>query len=557
MSSSDNVTIVVKIPINWDKMTNSSRQRLRQIVGRDTRVIRAYLGIIEQHENSLLTGRRRVRINEGELDKLTIVTSRAKPGYELRESVPHDLKSQFPRISANELSECRRTAVNMYESYLALRKKRHRRASRPLTTSSSGRIPRWIFKQRFKLVERRTAIARWWLDLRDSFELLSEQPLRYKRIRIPLKVSPFHMNKLQLGKVKALQIFKDKSGKWWTAFAVRVDNSDNPASYLPPAVLGIDLGVKKAACTTLVTPKKVSETKYFVQKEKVQILARYDVLVAQLQHEMSMRKNIGIDHDNVAKKLRDIQSKRERIATEYDNVLIRSLIDYISELSERYTLYVAIGRLKNIRVAAQKTTCKSKGFRRIIHSWAFARITEGIAHQLAQLGWNTSGSNSRFRAVPESWTSIMCWKCGSKGIRPRQNSFICPSCGHKTNADRNGSINIAGRLIMLTESLHSVKGQGKWDSAIKKKRISRPESWGTKSSLKSQLSQESSLSSSQESAAIHSTQSSLLDFGDEIKQGDYGLAVEKTVENLSATGDDSPEAMQEKKAWSVGGIQSE
>ena len=280
------------------------------------------------------------------------------------------------------------------------------------------------------------------------------------------------------------------------------------------------------------------------------------MLVFQLQHEMDNRNNNGQAHDKVAKKLRDMQSKRERISIEYDRVLIRSLIDYILELSERYTLYVAIGRLKNIRVSAQRTSLRSRRFRRMIHSWAFARITEGLAHQLAQLGWTTSGASSRFRVVPEAWTSIICWKCGSKGYRPRQNSFICPSCGHKTNADRNGSINIAGRLIMLTESLHSVKGQGKWDSAIQKAQSSRPKSRRNKSSWKSQLSDGSSLSISRESAVVHSTQLSLFDFGDEINQSDDDLAVEKTVEDLAATGADSPDSMQKKKAWTVGGIQS-
>jgi transposase len=556
MSTSDNVTIAVKVPIKWEAMTQSSKMRLRQIVGRDTRVIRAFLGVIEQNEHSLLTGKNHVRIHEGELDKLTIVTKQFKPGYSLRTSVPHDFKARFPRISANELNECRRTAVKMYESYLALRKKKGRKASRPLSRNPPSRIPRWILRQRFNLVENETAIARWWLDLRDSFELAQSGLYKYKRIRIPLEISPFHTNQLNLGKLQALQIIKDSSGKWWAALAVRVDTPSTAVQDLPPAVLGIDLGVKKAACTTLVTPRKVSETRYFVQKEKVQNLERYDELVAQLQHETATRMNDGTFHDNVAEKLRRVGSKRENVAREYDRVLIRNLVDYILELSERYTLYVAIGRLKNIRVGAQKATCKSKGFRKLIHSWTFARITEGIVHQLAQLGWNMSGKDSRFRVIPESWTSIMCWKCGSKGVRPRQNLFVCPTCGHQTNADRNGSINIAARLITLTESLHSVKGQGKWDSAIQKARSSRPRSWRRTSSRKSPLSSESPLSGSRESAAVHSAQASLLDFGDGVRQSDHDPAVAKTVEDLSASGGDGPDSMQEKKAWTVGGIWS-
>ncbi len=44
MARSKGVTISVKVPINWDALTVRKRQRLKQIVGRDTRVIRAFFG---------------------------------------------------------------------------------------------------------------------------------------------------------------------------------------------------------------------------------------------------------------------------------------------------------------------------------------------------------------------------------------------------------------------------------------------------------------------------------------------------------------------------------
>ena len=68
----------------------------------------------------------------------------------------------------------------------------------------------------------------------------------------------------------------------------------------------------------------------------------------------------------------------------------------------------------------------------------------------------------------------MCWKCGTKGARPKQNYFNCPSCGLKINADKNGSINIAARMLMLTKSLHSVRGQGLWTRALDKTRRAQP-----------------------------------------------------------------------------------
>ncbi len=78
MARSKGVTISVKIPINWESMTERTRQRLRQTVGRDTRVIRAFLGIIEQHEDRLLTGRKKNRIHDGNLDKLTMTSLKVK-----------------------------------------------------------------------------------------------------------------------------------------------------------------------------------------------------------------------------------------------------------------------------------------------------------------------------------------------------------------------------------------------------------------------------------------------------------------------------------------------
>ncbi|MGY5875804.1 MAG: transposase [Candidatus Thorarchaeota archaeon] len=558
MARSKGVTISVKVPINWEAMTERTRQRLRQTVGRDTRVIRAFLGIIEQHEDELLTGKNRVRIDDGKLDRLTMTALRVKSGYSQRTSVPHDFKARFSRISQNEMTECRQTAVALYESYLRLRNKKWRRVSRPRATNGSRRIPRWAFSQRFRIFEKNTTVSQWWLDIRDSLDSVLEGRTFHDRLRIPLKMSPFHHNQIGRGDVKAVQLFTDKRKKWWVTLAIRIIPNDSPADNLPVAILGIDLGIKKAACSTLLTPEKTRETRYFVQKEKVKVITKYDDRVANLQREMHNRSNDGLSYDRVAEKLRRISSKRENVAREYDRVLIRQLLDYISELSKKYTLYVAIGRLKNIRLRARRGNYRGRRFRGMIHSWAFNRITGSLKHGLAQLGWKVDGKDARFRAVPESWTSIMCWKCGSKGKRPKQNFFHCPSCGHKTNADRNGSINIAARMLMLTKSLHSVRGLGMWTRTLDRVRRARLKAQGKKPSSKgkSLLSKKKSPSGSGESAAVHHAQSSLPDFSDDVKMGDHDPAVEKTVEMLTVTGSDEPVQRQEKETRSSGGIPS-
>jgi transposase len=557
MARSKGVTISVKVPINWEVMTERTKQRLRQTVGRDTRVIRAFLGVIEQHEERLLTGRNKNRIHDGELDKLTMTDLKVKSGHSQRLAVPHDFKVRFPRISQNEMVECRQTAVALYESYLKLREKKGWRASRPAVINGTRRTPRWVFSQRFKLIENRTSVSRWWLDIRDALDSVQEGRVYHDRLVIPLKMFPFHLNQIRRGEVKAVQFFRDRKRKWWVAFAVRITIDDSPKEDLPVAILGIDLGIEKAACSTLLTPEKTRETRYFVQREKVAVIKKYDRLVADLQREMYTRRNNGLPSDRVAERLRRMRTKRENVAREYDRVLVRQLLDYISELSEKYTLYVAIGRLKNIRLRAKRGNYRGRRFRGMIHSWAFARITDSLKHGLSQLGWKVDGKDTKFRAVPEAWTSIMCWKCGSKGKRPRQDYFHCPSCGLKLNADRNGSINIAARMLMLTKSLHSVRGLGMWTRALDRARRAPLKARKKKHSQgKSLLSKKGPASGLGESAAVHSVQSDLLSFGDEAGKSDYDPAVVRTVENLSVAGSDVPASVQEKEARSSGGIPS-
>jgi transposase len=557
MARSKGATIAVKVPINWEAMTARTKQRLRQTVGRDTRVIRTFLGIIEQHEKDLLKGKNRDRIDDGRLNQLTMTALRVKAGYTKRPGVPHDLKIRFPRISQNELAECRQTAISMYESYLKLRTKMGRTTSRPTSINSDRRIPRWVFSQRFRLIEKKTYASRWWLDIRDSLDSVKEGRVYHDRLIIPLKMSPYHLHQIRRGEVKALQIFTDSNLKWWISFAVRITNDEALGEKFPVAILGIDLGVEKAACSTLLTPEKTRETRYFTQKDKIHSIRKYDKLVADLQREMHTRKNNSLPFDGVAKKLRQIRSKRRNVAKEYDRALVRRILDYISELSEKYTLYVAIGRLKNIRMRARRGNYKGRRFRGMIHSWAFARITESLKHGLAQLGWKVDGKGTRFRAVPEAWTSIICWKCGNKGKRPKQNYFHCPSCGQKTNADRNGSINIAARMLTLTKSLHSVRGLGLWTRALERARRARPKAHKRKPpDGKSLLSKKGTLSGPGESAAVHHAQTSLLDFSDGVGMGDDDPAVVTTVEILSVSGNDNPALLQEKEARSEGGIPS-
>ncbi|MBE0527129.1 MAG: transposase, partial [Candidatus Thorarchaeota archaeon] len=338
------------------------------------------------------------------------------------------------------------------------------------TGYSSRKIPRYAFTQRFDIVYSPELEIRHWLKIRDSLDSKSNGSKRHDKLMVPLSISSFHLNRMQEGEVKTVRIFKDSRRKWWAIFTVTLAIESIDSAGKPPAVLSIDLGINKAACSVLLTRKGYRQIRYWKQEDKLRRMQSLDERVTSLQQEKEHLITNGENPDRVTVQLRSLSGKRERVSKEFDKKLIRDISDYITEISRKYNIFVSIGQLKGIRNTARKGNYRGRRFRGMIHRWAFARIRETLGHKLAALGLDPK----KYHAVPEQWTSIMCYKCGHKGQRPKQNLFICTTCGLKTNADLNGALNIGKRLIMLIPSLRDENGLGMWltskDRAILKAR---------------------------------------------------------------------------------------
>ncbi|KKL20525.1 hypothetical protein LCGC14_2454580 [marine sediment metagenome] len=86
------------------------------------------------------------------------------------------------------------------------------------------------------------------------------------------------------------------------------------------------------------------------------------------------------------------------------------------------------------------------------------------------------GLKKRVLIISESWTSKTCWKCNTRGDRIHQNLFRCinKKCRWKYNADVNGAINIAKRLIatfkLTSFRNRGVRGLGKYLPVISSKK---------------------------------------------------------------------------------------
>ncbi|NWF97122.1 MAG: hypothetical protein HXY34_13350 [Candidatus Thorarchaeota archaeon] len=226
MGRSSGVMITVKVPVNWDVMTERQRTRLSRITRRDTRVIRAYIGVIEHHERQLLTGTTKKDIDAGVLDRLTLRT-------DIRPSVSHDFKKRFPTISVNELQECRETAIGMWKVYLLLGR------GKPLRASGyrSRKLPRNAFTRMFELLYRPESRIKHWLLLRDSLDSTRQGVRKHPRLAIPLSPSSYHLNQLRSATAKSIQIVKDQRRKWWVSSScpeVGQSWTSLRGAYIPP-----------------------------------------------------------------------------------------------------------------------------------------------------------------------------------------------------------------------------------------------------------------------------------------------------------------------------------
>jgi len=111
---------------------------------------------------------------------------------------------------------------------------------------------------------------------------------------------------LKKGRVKSLELrYKRSTHEWWVYFQLRVLPSsfyppkEENSSSLPPAVLGIDLGINIPAAGVLLTPKKKltsKEIKFWHTKQWNRVNHRYKVKLSRLQRKAALNDQSGKKH---------------------------------------------------------------------------------------------------------------------------------------------------------------------------------------------------------------------------------------------------------------------
>lgn len=182
--------------------------------------------------------------------------------------------------------------------------------------------------------------------------------------------------------------------------------------------LGVDLGVTRPAVT--------SDGRLHGKKRWREVSKRRFRLKRKLQANGSK---------SAKKHLRNLAGREQRFRRDCDHVLSKSILTGIAAGTT-----VVVENLTNIRQRVKATRGEAK---RRLHSWSFAQLRSFLDYKAEALGCRLVGVDPRH-------TSQRCADCGYiyRGNRPSQSRFICRSCGHRANADRNAALNIRDKHLV-------------------------------------------------------------------------------------------------------------
>lgn len=246
-----------------------------------------------------------------------------------------------------------------------------------------------------------------------------------KRVKIPMRVSNYHIGKLSGQNPTSAQICQHKDGDWYVHIQLK---SDTPKPVKANNVIGVDFGRRDIAVTS--TNKSWSGKEIQDKRDKY-TRVRASLQKKAIQGTRSTRRR--------CRQIWQRLSGRERRYQQWLNHNISKAI--ISEAKQSQSI-VAIEDLTGIR---EKTNQKprSKTERRRSNSWAFYQLRTFLEYKGIKEGVEVI-------AINPAYTSQTCHSCLHIGLRSNK-SFRCSNkaCGWIGDADLNGSlmISVVGRSV--------------------------------------------------------------------------------------------------------------
>lgn len=226
------------------------------------------------------------------------------------------------------------------------------------------------------------------------------------RLHIPIKVWDKEQFKHRKGQVDLIL----QNGTFFLTVVIDVPSVEK---YVTKSVIGVDLGVKKIAVTSL---GDVFSSEQLEKKRK-----QYH------DHRQRLQKH---GTRSARRRIKKSGHKESKFRKNTNHVISKLIVS-----KAKGTLSaIALEELTNInkRVTVRKANRSER------MSWSFAQLRTFITYKAEQLG-------VPLIVVPAPYTSQTCSKCRhcEKQNRKNQSDFLCVVCGHAENADFNASKNIA------------------------------------------------------------------------------------------------------------------
>jgi len=203
---------------------------------------------------------------------------------------------------------------------------------------------------------------------------------------------------LKKGQIKSLELkYKRSTSEWWVYFQLEVlppssfSYSVNNSSSLPPAVLGIDLGINIPAAGVLLTPKKKltsKEIKFWHTKQWNRINHRYKLKLSRLQRKAALNDQSGKKH-HIYRFLGLLRRRYKNVKRSYIHQFINAVVQTIETYAQMYDLFVVVGYPKYVRKDKGKGKGKStRYFRRKLHQWNFSLVLSLLRRVLILRGFS-------------------------------------------------------------------------------------------------------------------------------------------------------------------------
>jgi len=274
--------------------------------------------------------------------------------------------------------------------------------------------PLSIRKDLIRVERRDTKIARYWVRI----------PVKLRRGGVWVATRP-HCEIEADYKVCESKLLR-QNGEYFLHLVVKRE-VELKTSY--SSVLAIDLGIRHVACSVDTRSGKT----HFYGRE----------LRRARGHFFHLRRKLG--RKKLLKVIKRIGDRESRITNDQLHKIAKTIVDE----AEGLNAIITIGNLEGIRKNG-----RGRRFNRKLISWSFWKLRRYIEYKANWRG-------IRVVEVSEAYTSQLCWRCGTIGVRSGKHHglFECPRCGLLENADRNGAFNIGRRALGQVSKVGAVVSQ--------------------------------------------------------------------------------------------------